>query len=131
MVRDQSTPAQLHTSKARSSTYTARSRPKALRSLESNHCAIRRANSHRIKSLRKNTRGEGPHRANTRTPADLGGRSGQDFVSEAAVGYGSDEVLGIHAVGEAQVDLAGVVEVLYLVWGELEFQAGQVVLQLG
>jgi hypothetical protein len=38
------------------------------------------------------------------------------------VGDGADEVSGIHAVREAQVDLAGVVEGLYLVWGELQVQ---------
>jgi hypothetical protein len=32
---------------------------RALRSLESNHCAIRKANSHRIRSLHKNTQGGG------------------------------------------------------------------------
>ena len=54
-------------------------------------------------------------------------RLGEDSVAEAAVGDGSDELLEIHAVGEAQIDLAGVVEGFYLVWGELEVQAGQVV----
>src|ERR1700719_4743090 len=52
------------------------------------------------------------------------GRLGQDFVSEAAVGDGAGQLLCIHAVGEAWFDLAGVVEGLYLVWGELQVQTG-------
>ena len=38
------------------------------------------------------------------------------------MGDGADEVSGIHAVREAQVDLAGVIEGLCLVWGELQVQ---------
>ena len=55
--------------------------------LESNHCAIWRANSHRIKSWHKNTRGGGgPHTANALTPADFSetrrASSGQIFSSD-------------------------------------------------